>query len=170
MLVIRQSTAVRAAALGLAAGSRSSLGPCAPSWARAGAREGKCRQCSTALAVAGELALDKMPGVPSRTSGPVLALRVLSGAMGGGLLARGLGERVVPAAAIAALAAPVSAAAGVGWRAGWTGPPHVDAVLEDAAALALACIAVSGVRTAARRGRRGEPGLGRARRTARAAD
>ena len=155
MPVIRPSTAVRAAALGLAAGSRSSLGPCAPLWARARAHKRKGLQCSTALAVAGELAMDKMPGMPGRTSGPVLAFRVLSGAVGGGLLARGLGERVVPAAAIAALAVPVSAAAGVGWRAGWSGPAQVDAALEDAAALTLACLAISGPHTFTRRGRKG---------------
>lgn len=149
MLVTRPSTAVRAAALGLAAGSRSSLGPCAPLWARARAHGRGGLRCSAVLAVAGELAMDKMPGMPGRTTGPVLALRVLSGAVGGGLLARGLGERVAPSAAIAALAVPVSAAAGVGWRAGWSGPTHVDAVLEDVAALALACLAVSGTRTAA---------------------
>lgn len=145
MLVTRPSTVLRAAALGLAAGSRSSLGPCAPLWARARTHGHRGLRCSTALAVAGELAMDKMPGMPGRTAGPVLALRVLSGAVGGGLLARGLGEHVVPTAAIAALAVPVGAAAGVGWRAGWSGPAHVDAVLEDAAALTLACLAVSGV-------------------------
>ncbi|GHD15693.1 hypothetical protein GCM10007147_03350 [Nocardiopsis kunsanensis] len=146
MLMIRPSTAVRAAVLGLATGSRSSLGPCAPLWSRAHGRKGLL--CSTVLAVAGELAMDKVPGMPGRTTGPVLALRVLSGAVGGGLLARGLGERVVPTAVIAALAVPASAAAGVGWRAGWSGPAHVDAVLEDTAALTLACLAVSGTRAA----------------------
>lgn len=133
-------TTVRAILLGLAAGSRSTLGAAAPLWAGATTRGSAPVRCAVALAVSGELAADKLPNVPSRLSGPGAAIRVLAGGLGGALLARGLGEPVPAAAGIAAAAAPVGAVAGVRWRALWgTGrAAWVGAVLEDVAAIGLA--------------------------------
>ena len=140
------STVTRAVALGLAAGSRGTLGPCAPLWARARAEgHAKARRLSM-VTIAGELAADKTPGIPSRTAGPMITLRALSGAAGGALLARELGSPVALTAGIAAAAAPVGAMAGVRWRARWGThrSPWVGALLEDAVALTLARWAVTG--------------------------
>ena len=134
----------RSLALGLAAGARSTLGPCAPLWAR---EERTSRRGLLALTIAGELAADKAPGIPPRTAAPVLLSRVLGGAWGGALLARNLGGPVVlSAAVVAAVAAPVGAVVGVRWRSWWSEsrPSWEGAVIEDAIALTLACYAVSG--------------------------
>lgn len=142
------STVVRAVALGLAAGARGTLGPIPPLWARARA-EGRTKARRLAMAaVAGELAVDKVPGIPGRTDGPGTALRALSGAAGGALLARELEGPVALTSGIAAAVAPMGAKAGVRWRARWSThrSPWVGAVLEDAVALTLARVAVSGSR------------------------
>lgn len=139
-------TLSRSLALGLAAGARGSLGPCAPLWA---CSEGRTlRRGLLALTIAGELMADKTPGIPPRTSGPVLLSRALGGAWGGALLAQNLGDPPSPAALVAAMAAPVGAAAGVRWRSRWSEsrPAWQGAVIEDAVALTLACCAVSGTR------------------------
>ena len=136
----------RSLLLGLASGARASLGPGAPLWA--GAQGRTSRRGLVALTIAGEFAMDKVPGIPARTAGPVLLVRVLGGAWGGALLARRLAGPVIPAAAVAALAAPVGAAAGVRWRSWWSTsrPSWEGAVIEDVAALTLACSAVSDTR------------------------
>lgn len=133
----------RAVALGLAAGARSSLGPGAPLWVDA--RGNTPRRCLIALAVAGEITMDKTPIVPERTKGPVLVQRSLGGAWGAALLARDLNGSIPLAAVAAALAAPVGAVAGVRWRAWWSQgrPAWMGGVIEDAAALALARFAVA---------------------------
>lgn len=140
------STTARAILLGLAAGSRSSLGAAAPLWAVARSRGSVPLRCAIALAVTGELAADKHPNVPSRLSGPGATSRVLAGGLGGALLARGLGQPVLATAGIAAAAAPLGAVIGVRWRALWgTGSwAWAGAVLEDAAAIGLARAACSG--------------------------
>ncbi|SIO88714.1 hypothetical protein [Nocardiopsis sp. JB363] len=134
----------RSLALGLAAGARSTLGPCAPLWAR---EERTSRRGLLALTIAGEFAVDKAPGIPPRTAAPALLSRVLGGAWGGALLARHLGGPVLPAAVVAAAAAPVGAVVGVRWRSWWSEsrPAWEGAVIEDAVALTLACRAVSGI-------------------------
>ncbi|MEU3310110.1 hypothetical protein [Nocardiopsis sp. NPDC006832] len=137
-------TLARSLALGLASGARGTLGPCAPLLAR---DEGRTlRRGLVALTITGELVADKTPGIPPRTSGPVLLSRSLAGAWGGALLARNLGGPVPPAVAVAALAAPMGAVVGVWWRSWWSGsrPAWEGAVIEDAVALALAWCAVSG--------------------------
>ena len=137
-------TLARSLALGLASGARGTLGPCAPLLAR---DEGRTlRRGLLALTITGELVADKTPGIPPRTSGPVLLSRAIAGAWGGALLARNLGGPVPPAVAVAALAAPAGAAVGVWWRSWWSGsrPAWEGAVIEDAVALALAWCAVSG--------------------------
>lgn len=139
-------TLARSLALGLAAGARGTLGPCAPLLARD--EERTLRRGLSALTIAGELVADKMPGIPPRTSGSVLLSRALGAAWGGALLARRLGGPVPPAVAVAAMAAPVGAAVGVRWRSWWgeSRPAWEGAVIEDVVALALAWCAVSGTR------------------------
>jgi uncharacterized membrane protein len=140
------STTARALLLGLAAGSRSTLGAAAPLWAGARARGSVPVRCAVALAVAGELAADKHPKAPSRLRGPGGAARVVAGGLGGALLARGLGQPVLATAGIAAAAAPLGAVAGVRWRSLWGAGrgAWVGAVLEDAVAIGLARVSCSG--------------------------
>lgn len=135
--------AAAAVMLGLASGARSSLGVSAPLWARASAR----RRVLLAVGVLGEFAADKAPGVPSRLAWPSLAGRSASAALGSALTARALGRPPVPAALLAAAAAPVGALAGAAWRRRWTDagrPAWAGAVIEDACAIALAAAACRG--------------------------
>ncbi|WP_150245158.1 hypothetical protein [Nocardiopsis quinghaiensis] len=137
------SAMVRTVMLGLAAGSRGTLGS-APLWAVSG--PGK--RVSMALVVLGEFSGDKVPGIPSRLAWPSLAARVASAGTGGALLARSLGAPAALGAVIAAGASPVGAAAGVGWRRYWNGtgrPGWIGGVLEDACVVALAGAACRGV-------------------------
>ncbi|MFD6952850.1 hypothetical protein A6A08_24585 [Nocardiopsis sp. TSRI0078] len=134
---------VRTAALGLATGSRGTLGS-APLWAASG--PGK--RVSMALVVLGEFSGDKIPGIPSRLAGPSLVARIAGAGTGGALLARSLGGSAALGAVVAAAAAPVGAAAGVGWRRYWNGtgrPGWIGGVLEDVCAVALAGAACRGV-------------------------
>ncbi|NYH55436.1 Na+/H+ antiporter NhaD/arsenite permease-like protein [Nocardiopsis arvandica] len=134
---------VRTVMLGLATGSRGTLGS-APLWTAAG--PGK--RAAMALAALGEFSGDKIPGIPSRLVLPSLAGRVFSAGTGGALLARSLGAPVALGAVLAAAATPVGAAAGVGWRRYWSGtgrPGWVGGLLEDVCAVALAGAACRGV-------------------------
>ncbi|AFR06665.1 hypothetical protein ACFV4I_01115 [Nocardiopsis alba] len=135
---------LRALALGLAAGARGTLGPCAPLWARARDEGRVGGRCLAALTVAGEMLGDKTPAVPARTEGPGLLFRAFSGAWGGTLLARRTGASVPLTAGICALTAPVGATLGVGWRSWWgeRRPDWQGALMEDAVALSLARYAV----------------------------
>ncbi|NKY99554.1 hypothetical protein [Nocardiopsis alborubida] len=137
------SGAARALLLGLAAGSRSTLGG-APLWHSAG----KGKRVLLALAALGEFSGDKIPGIPSRTATPSLTARVVSAGTGGALLARGAGASPVLAVVLAAAAAPVGTLAGVGWRQYWSAtgrPAWIGGAVEDACALALACAACRGL-------------------------
>jgi uncharacterized membrane protein len=137
------SGAARALLLGLAAGSRSTLGG-VPLWHSAG----KGKRALMAVAALGEFSGDKIPGIPSRTAAPNLAARVLSAGTGGALLARGMGTSAVLAAVLAAAAAPVGTVAGVGWRQYWSGtgrPAWIGGVVEDVCAIALARAACRGL-------------------------
>ncbi|WDZ88587.1 hypothetical protein [Nocardiopsis sp. HUAS JQ3] len=137
------SGAGRALLLGLAAGSRSTLGG-APLWHSAGTG----KRALMALAALGEFSGDKLPGIPSRTAAPSLTARVVSAGTGGALLARGAGASPVLATVLAAAAAPVGTLAGVGWRRYWSGtgrPAWIGGVVEDACALALARTACRGL-------------------------
>ncbi|WP_017586838.1 hypothetical protein [Nocardiopsis ganjiahuensis] len=140
------STAARAILLGLAVGSRSTLGVAAPLWARARARGSTPARYAVALAVSGEITADKLPIAPSRLAGPGAAVRVLAGGLGGALLARGFGQPVPATAGISGAAALLGAAAGVRWRALWgTGrAAWMGAVLEDAAAIGMARASCAG--------------------------
>jgi uncharacterized membrane protein len=144
---------VRALALGLAAGSRASLGVAAPLLGPVPAhrlpthrlrRPAGVPRLVAGLAVAGELVGDKLPATPSRLerSGP--DIRAGSGAVGGLLLAlRHHAEPRATAAAVVAGAAGGAVGTGVGaaWRSavarrGW--PDLPAALAEDAVALGLA--------------------------------
>lgn len=134
---------LRAVLLGVAAGSRASLGVGAPVL-RAGAR-GPVR-AGTLLTVAGELVGDKLPQTPSRLDPPGPQSRLLSGGLGGAALARGAGRG--PGGVLLAVAAGVAGAAagtwgGAAWRAWSAGrrPDWQGALVEDATAITLAALA-----------------------------
>lgn len=78
---------LRALALGLASGARSTAGPAAVAWSSRPSDRGPARwlggtagRSGTALALAGESAADKHPAMPSRLQAPVLAGRIAFGA------------------------------------------------------------------------------------------
>lgn len=140
---------VRSALLGVATGGRSSLGLAGPvlSTRRAGRSLGPAggRVGSTVslLAVAGELVADKLPGTPSRLAGPGLPLRLVAGALGAGALAHRSHARAWLPVLAGAAGAAAGSYAGAGWRS-WAGqrlPGPGAALIEDAAALALAALA-----------------------------
>ncbi|MCB7135292.1 hypothetical protein [Cellulosimicrobium marinum] len=161
------ATLARAAALGVAAGGRGSLGVVAPLLARpvpdgpsrTGPRRpgqrGPARQrpalrrlggALLAVAVVGELVGDKLPSTPSRLDPPGPAVRAASGAAGAVLLARrrhGAGVTVV-AACVGAAGALAGTWGGAAWRRLAVGvrPDWPGAVAEDAAALTLAAWAL----------------------------
>ncbi|GMA22599.1 hypothetical protein GCM10025864_03580 [Luteimicrobium album] len=135
---------VRSALVGVAAGSRSTLGLAQPFLT---ARRRGLRVLGL-LAVGAELVGDKLPTAPSRLDPPGPASRAGAGAVGAVTLARRSGARSVPAlAAAAALGAGASTAGtfgGAAWRrlAAERGWPDLPAALgEDAAAVALALLA-----------------------------
>ncbi|ARU52099.1 hypothetical protein CBR64_12070 [Cellulosimicrobium cellulans] len=147
----------RALALGVAAGSRSSLGVAAPvlgGWVGGRARGsgdgpgalGVLVRGTAAAGVAGELVGDKLPQTPSRLDPPGPVFRLASGALGGVLLAR---RRTGPVGVVAAAVAGAAGAAvgtwgGAAWRRLAVGsrPDWPGAVAEDAVALTLAALAV----------------------------
>lgn len=136
----RAGLLLRSLLLGVAAGSRSSLGLAAPvltsragGWARAGA----------VLAVAFELVGDKLPTTPSRLSAQPLSTRLVSGAVGAGALGRRQGATVGVASAAGLAGAVAGSFGGAGWRA-WADqrmPDPAAAATEDAVALGLAALA-----------------------------
>jgi uncharacterized membrane protein len=131
----------RALVLGVAAGSRSSLGPAGPMLTAADS--GTVKKLSNLAAVAGELYVDKQPGTPERTSAGALPARLASGAGGAGLLAKRQGAN----AALPVLAGIAGSAAGsfggLAWRR-WAGARMPDlqaALIEDGVAVLLAVAA-----------------------------
>jgi uncharacterized membrane protein len=131
----------RSLLLGVAAGSRSSLGPAGP--LLTAADSGAVKKLSCLASVAAEVYADKQPGVPDRTSAGALPARLASGAGGAGLLARRQGAN----AALPVLAGVVGSAAGsfggLGWRR-WAGsrmPDRQAALIEDGVAVVLALAA-----------------------------
>lgn len=134
---------VRAALLGVATGSRSSLGLAAPTLAATGSGR-VARKLAAGSSVAAELVIDKLPTTPPRTAPASLQLRTVLGAGGAGRLAAR--ERVNAALPVAAGAAGALAGSfgGLAWRrwaAAWM-PDWQAALLEDAVALALAALAI----------------------------
>ena len=130
--------------LGAATGSRGSLGIAAP--LLAGGRQSRARRVLPALGVAGELVIDKLPTTPSRLLPPGPQLRVANAVVGSTVLARRAGASP-PLAALAGAAGAVAGTwTGAGWRR-WVDARTADwkgAVVEDAVALTLACLAVRG--------------------------
>jgi uncharacterized membrane protein len=130
--------ALRAAALlGAAGGLRTAM-----PWGALAVRGrvgGGLRRFVPLTAVAGELAIDKLPQTPSRTSPPGLACRLASGATAGWLVAG------APGAAIGSAAAGLSAFAGERTRAALgrrTGlPDPLIAAVEDLVAIGVALAA-----------------------------
>jgi uncharacterized membrane protein len=140
------SLVLRSALLGVAAGSRSSLGVGAPiltTPAGAGLPRALTGRGAGVLATAGvaaELVGDKLPRTPSRLQPPVLAGRLASGAAGAAALARR--QRARPVAPVLAGIAGAAAGSfgGSAWRA-WAArrvPDWQAALAEDAVAILLA--------------------------------
>ncbi|MEH0108596.1 hypothetical protein V6N00_02550 [Tersicoccus sp. MR15.9] len=145
------SLIARSSMLGIAAGIRSSLGVAAPVLAgrpagASGAASGgrSVGRAVAALAVAGELVVDKLPATPSRLDPGPLVGRLVSGATGATILARR--ERSVLDAPVVAGAAGALAGSwgGAAWRAwaqrefGWT---WQAALIEDGVGVSLAALA-----------------------------
>jgi uncharacterized membrane protein len=138
---------LRSALLGLATGSRSSLGFAgpiltAPRGSGPGRSTGPARVATT-VALAAELVADKHPGAPSRLSGAGLPSRLLGGVEGGARLATRSGANGALPATAGVVGAAVGSVAGAAWRR-WAGarmPATTAALLEDGAAVALAGLA-----------------------------
>ena len=138
---------LRSALLGLATGSRSSLGFAGPILtAPRGSGPGRSTgpaKVATTVALAAELVADKQPGAPSRLSGAGLPSRLVSGFEGGARLATRSGANGALPATAGVVAAAAGAVAGAAWRR-WAAtrmPATTAALLEDGAALTLAALA-----------------------------
>jgi uncharacterized membrane protein len=93
------------------------------------------------LLALGELAADKIPGMPSRTAPPILLGRILLGAASGLLLARASGREQVPAALVAGLATTAASFLGLQLRlllSKILPLPGMAALIEDAIVLSAA--------------------------------
>jgi hypothetical protein len=131
----------RSLLLGVAAGSRSSLGPGGPMLTDADS--GAFKKLSNLAAVAGELYIDKQPGTPERTSATALPARLASGAGGAGLLAKRQGANAALPVLAGVLGSTAGSYGGLAWRR-WAGARMPDlqaALLEDAVAVVLALAA-----------------------------
>lgn len=139
----------RSALLGVAAGSRSTLGFAAPtltagraSW-RTEPRPSAARRAAVALAVLGEMTADKLPATPSRLLPPSLAGRFSTGAGGALALARRESANGVVPAVAGALGTAAGSWGGYAWRE-WASTRMStlrSGLLEDAVALSLAAAA-----------------------------
>jgi uncharacterized membrane protein len=138
---------LRSALLGLATGSRSSLGFAGPVLtAPRGSGPGRSSlpgKVATTVAVAVELVADKQPGAPSRLGGAGLPSRLLGGFEGGARLATRSGANGALPATAGVAAAAVGSVAGAAWRRWATTrmPALTAALLEDGVAVALAAVA-----------------------------
>lgn len=159
------SNLVRAALLGLASGSRSTVGVSALTITRGHPTtrstrwpiaDGPWPTRVAVLATAGELVGDKLPQTPSRLEPAGFGARLVLGGVSGWTIACREGadrNRCLAAAGIGLAAAAVGTRLGAGWRAAAAARVGADlpgAIVEDLAALGLACTAVAAVRTAAR--------------------
>jgi uncharacterized membrane protein len=140
---------LRSAALGFAAGARSTMGVAGvlltSRWSCARPARGLRRGLLVAgsLAVAVELVADKLSVTPSRLQPPSLAVRVASGLGGGVAMARQVDAHSAMPALVGGVCAAGGSLAGAAWReAAATHMPHwASAVVEDAAALLLTAVA-----------------------------
>lgn len=141
----------RSVVLGVAAGSRSSLGVAGP--ALFGGRtpgvpsrsRGMLARSVGALMLGAELVADKHPDTPSRLDMPGSPLRLLSGAGGAVALARRDAAKVSLPAVAGALGAVVGTVVGSVWReqAGELMPDWRAGLVEDVVAVGLAALACS---------------------------
>jgi uncharacterized membrane protein len=141
------ATLLRALAVGAAVGSRTTAGPAGLAFT-SHAPDRRRRQLAAGVALSGELVADTLPQAPSRDEPAGLIGRVGSGLACGAGLARRRGEPVVPAALAAIGGGVAGLRAGLWWRTEYAErigvPPLAAALLEDAAALALAAVACRG--------------------------
>jgi uncharacterized membrane protein len=98
-----------------------------------------------AAGAGGELVVDKLPNTPSRLEPAGLTSRLAMGALAGGLFAKTRRAPWLPAAAIGASTAAISAKVGHDLRARLAqhAPDPAIAVVEDAVALGLAAAGAS---------------------------
>jgi uncharacterized membrane protein len=138
---------VRSAFAGLATGARSqsALAACARAPGRGGRLERflnrKRVRKSLTRSAAFELVTDKLPVTPARTAPPSVAARVSLGALTGALASSRAGGSGRQGAVVGALTSAAWTYAGPRYRAAAaarTGSDLAGAVLEDAAAVALA--------------------------------
>ena len=139
----------RGALLGTSSGMRSFSGAAALAWSgpapgdRTGRPAASVRRTVLVLAL-GELAADKLPGVPARTSPGPLGLRVALGAFAAAHSARRRGVPAWPSALAGAAAAAAATRVFRDVRA-WASskvPDPLAALAEDALAYSLAAAAV----------------------------
>ena len=134
----------RSFAIGVAAGSRASLGLAPPlltsslsgPWA-------VVAKVVSALGVAAELTGDKLPSAGSRLEQPGPPIRMISGAVGALVLARRAEAGVLFPLLLGAAGGAAGTWGGAAWRAAAVGrrPDWRAAVVEDAFALSLAAFA-----------------------------
>jgi hypothetical protein len=131
----------RSLLLGVATGSRSSLGLAAPTLTAADT--GALKKIASLASLGGELYADKQPNTPDRTSGAGLPPRLASAATGAGLLARRQGANAAWPVVAGMVGSAAGSFGGLGWRR-WAGGRMTDlqaGLIEDGVALALAAAA-----------------------------
>ena len=138
-----------AAGIGFIAGVRSMTAPAAVVWAinrnwvnapsgrLSNLKSKKAAYIVTAMA-AGEMVVDKLPGVPDRTAPPSLAFRAVSGALSAALLCRGGKLPLAWCAVAGAIGAVAGSFAGLSGRRQLQErlPDTAAALAEDAMAIA----------------------------------
>jgi uncharacterized membrane protein len=138
---------LRAVAIGAAVGSRTTAGPAALAFTSR-ASDRRRRQLAAGVALSGELVADTLPQAPSRNEPAGVIGRIGSGLACGVGLARRRAEPVVPAALAAVVGGVAGLRGGLWWRTEYAErigvPPIAAALIEDAAALALAAVACRG--------------------------
>lgn len=142
------SDLLRAAALGLACGARSTSGLAAAAWSSTPSDRGPARRlgstagrATTVFALLGEAAADKHPSVPGRLEAPGLGGRFALGALAASVVARRDRRTPWPAVLVAVAGAGAGAYGGTTVRAMLSerlGSDLPGALAEDALAVLLA--------------------------------
>jgi uncharacterized membrane protein len=153
------SLLLRAGLLGLASGSRSTLGvvalvltakPAQSFLPRRSAAHTRWTRRIALLGSTGELVGDKLPQTPSRSQPRAAGLRLILGAISGAALAHREGSsrrRTMAGGVVGALGAAVGTRLGASWRGVATkkfGPDLPGAIVEDAVAMVAAKYATGG--------------------------
>jgi uncharacterized membrane protein len=139
----------RSLLLGVATGSRSSLGfgittlTSGPTADDPDAGSGRLARLTAAAAIIAELTADKLPVTPERTSAQALPARFAAASSGAVALAGRQSANASAPAAAALVGAAVGSWGGLAWRRWAAGhmPDWQGALIEDAAALSLAVVA-----------------------------